>query len=259
MSRLRALIVDDEPLAVRRLAHSLAAFDDIEVVDCTTSARRAVQLIDEHNPDIVFLDIAMPGLGGFDVAARVPARLRPAIIFVTAYDRYAVRAFDTDAADYLMKPVAPDRLAAALEKARTWLRGRRSVASESADKLGAQDSLWVHRRGEFIRVPIGGIEWIEAEGDYVRLHADNGGGLMRETLTHLADRLDPNEFIRVHRSAICRTRAITGLRRKATGALTVQLVSGGEAPVGRRYVSGLRALLTKVRGIADEGRALPDL
>lgn len=251
MSPMRALIVDDEPLAVRRLAHSLAAFDDVEVVESTTSARRAVELISDLRPDIVFLDIAMPGLGGFDVAARVPSGFRPAIVFVTAYDRHAVRAFDADAADYLMKPVAPERLGVALDKARTWLRGRETVAPDAPMILGAGDSLWVHRRGEFARVPIDDIEWIEAEGDYVRLHAGHGGGLMRGTLTGLADRLDPGAFVRVHRSAICRMRAITGLRRKPTGALAVQLVGGGEAPVGRRYASGLRALLAKMQRSTD--------
>jgi DNA-binding LytR/AlgR family response regulator len=251
MSRMRALIVDDEPLAVRRLTHSLAAFDDVEVVDSTTSARRAVELIADLKPDIVFLDIAMPGLGGFEVAARIPEGVRPAIVFVTAYGRHAVRAFDTDAADYLVKPVAPERLGAALGKARTWLRGREAVAPEApatSATLRDGDSLWVHRRGEFARVPIDSIEWIEAEGDYMRLHAENGGGLMRGTLTSLADRLDPDVFVRVHRSAICRMEAITGLRRKATGALAVQLASGSEAPVGRRYASGLRALLAKMQG-----------
>lgn len=250
MNRMRALIVDDEPLAVRRLAHSLAAFDDVELVGSTTSARRAVELIADLRPDIVFLDIAMPGLSGFDVATCMPAGVQPAIVFVTAYDRHALRAFDVDAADYLVKPVAPERLGAALGKARIWLRGREVMLPAAQPALAGSDSLWVHRRGEFVRVPIERIEWIEAEGDYVRLHAEHGGGLMRGTLTSLADRLDPGTFVRVHRSAICRMQAITGLRRKTTGALAVQLASGGEAPVGRRYASGLRALLAKMEGRA---------
>jgi DNA-binding LytR/AlgR family response regulator len=251
MSRMRALIVDDEPLAVRRMAHSLAAFDDVELVESTTSARRAVELIADLRPDIIFLDIAMPGLSGFEVAACMPEGLQPAIVFVTAYDRHAVHAFDVDAADYLVKPVAPERLRAALGKARIWLRGREIMAPAAQSTLAGGDSLWVHRRGEFIRVPIDRIEWIEAEGDYVRLHADNGGGLMRGTLTSLADRLDSGMFVRVHRSAICRMQAITGLRRKATGALAVQLAGGGEAPVGRSYASGLRALLAKMKDRTD--------
>lgn len=251
MSRLRALIVDDEPLAVRRLTHSLAAFDDIEVVETTTSARQAVELIEVLRPDIVFLDISMPGLGGFDVAASVPDDHKPAIIFVTAFDRHAARAFDTDAADYLMKPVAPDRLGAAIGKARTWLRGRVATAPAPTGRLGDSDSLWVHRRGEFARVPIAAIEWIEAEGDYVRLHAE-GGGLMRGTLTALVDRLDPQVFVRVHRSAVCRCQAITGLKRKSTGAVVALLASGAEAPVGRSYVSGVRTLLTRLQRSTDD-------
>lgn len=246
---MRALIVDDEPLAVRRLTHSLAAFDDVELVDSTTSARQAVTMIAELKPDLVFLDIAMPGLGGFEVAASVPPESRPAIVFVTAYDRHAVRAFDSDAADYLMKPVAPERLGAAIARARTWLRGRirAAVTDDEAKKLGDDDNLWVHRRGEFARVPVGTVEWFQAEGDYIRLHAD-GGGLMRGTLAGLEERLDPVSFVRVHRSAICRLGAIVGLRRKPTGALAVLLASGAEAPVGRSYAGGLRALLARIGG-----------
>lgn len=247
---MRALIVDDEPLAVRRLTHSLAAFDDVEVVDTTTSARQAVTMIAELRPDLVFLDIAMPGLGGFEVAASMPPESRPAIVFVTAYDRHAVRAFDSDATDYLMKPVAPERLGAALAKARSWLRGRSQAAAADveAKKLGDDDNLWVHRRGEFARVPVGGVEWFQAEGDYIRLHAASGGGLMRGTLAGLEERLDSAAFVRVHRSAICRLGAIVGLRRKPTGALAVLLASGAEAPVGRSYAGGLRALLARVGG-----------
>lgn len=252
MSPMRALIVDDEPLAVRRLNHSLAAFEDVEVAGTTTSARQAVEMIAELRPDVVFLDIAMPGLGGFEVVSQVPADARPAIVFITAYDRYAVRAFSIDAADYLMKPVAPERLGAALGRARNWLRARATTATSPANDatdrpLRDSDNLWVHRRGEFARVPVGEIDWIEADGDYVRLHAKQSGGMIRATIGSLAARFDPADFIRVHRSIVCRTRSVAGLRRKSTGALVLLLDSGDELPVGRSYVRGLRALLARVR------------
>ena len=259
MRPLRALLVDDEPLAVRRLTLALADVDDVEIVESTTSARRAIALIASLQPDIVFLDIAMPGLNGFDVVESSAAS--PAIVFVTAYENHAVRAFGIDAADYLLKPVAPERLRIAVERARTWLAGRAATSGagekaqvEAPAPPPATDSLWVHRHQEFVRVPIDQIVWIEAHGDYVKIHADNGGGLMRTTLTALEEKLDPRKFIRVHRSAICRRSAVTGLRRQATGALTVSLANGDRAPVGRTYSSGLRVLLKRMR---DDGAPPP--
>ncbi len=249
---LSALLVDDEPLALRRLDRAIAAIGGVEIVGATTSARQAVQMIDALAPDVVFLDIAMPGLDGFQVAERAGAGKGPAIVFVTAYDQHAVRAFDVDAVDYLLKPVAPDRLRMAIARVRSWIAGRtsgavaRPVAGDD-DRLGADGSLWVHRHQEFVRVRIEDIVWIEAEGDYVRLHARGGGGLMRATLSGLEAQLDPAIFVRIHRSVICRIGAISGLRRKPTGALAVRLSNGDEAPVGRSYNSGLRALLKRMQ------------
>jgi DNA-binding LytR/AlgR family response regulator len=252
MKPLQALVVDDEPLALRRLALTLKEIGGVEVVDTTTSARQAIELIGNIAPDLVFLDIAMPGLSGFDVIARLSPERMPAIIFVTAYDRHAVRAFGADAVDYLLKPVAPERLEAAVQRARIWLNGRAGPAAGSRDPamprfLTDDDSLWVHRHREFVRVPVSEIEWIEAYGDYVRLHARGGGGLLRMTLAALEAQLDPQDFVRVHRSAICRRSAIVSLKRKQTGALTVYLSNGDRAPVGRTFGAGLRALLRKVR------------
>ena len=253
MTPLRALLVDDEPLASRRLAAALSAMNHVQVVGTTTSARRAIDLVAQLAPDIVFLDISMPGLNGFEVLDRIATPSPPAIVFVTAFDTYAVRAFGVEAVDYLMKPVAPERLGAAVLRARAWLRARsESAAGEAAEPaplptFAAEDSLWAHRHQEFVRVPVAEIAWLEAEGDYVRIHAANGGGLLRTTLTALEAQLDPRTFMRVHRSAICRREAIVGMRRKPTGALTVSLSNGDWAPVGRTYGSGLRALLNKMR------------
>lgn len=251
MSPLRALLVDDEPLALRRLSACLREIEGVEVVGATTSSRQAVTMIGALHPDMVFLDIAMPGLDGFDVARRRGSGARPAIVFVTAYDRHAVRAFAEDAADYLLKPVAPERLGEAVGRARHWLAGRAGprAAADGAGRLADEDGLWVHRRREFARARIGDIRWIEAEGDYVRLHmaADGGGGLVRMTLSALEARLDPDAFIRVHRSVICRTAAIAALRRTATGALVATLADGETVPVGRAYGRGLRALLKRIR------------
>lgn len=244
MERLRALLVDDEPLAIRRLSRALERVEGVEVVGATTSARHAVGLIGSARPDMVFLDISMPGLTGFEVLDRIPDEAHPAIVFVTAYDDHAVQAFDVAAVDYLMKPVAQARLEEAVGRGRLWLQARAAPADETRPR--PLDALWVHRRQEFVRVPLDEIAWIEAEGDYARIHAARSTGLARTTLSALERRLDPGRFIRVHRSAICRKEAITGLRRKPTGAVVALLASGAEAPVGRRYVPGLRALLRAV-------------
>lgn len=251
MSALRAVLIDDEPLATRRLSATLAEIGEVEILGSSSNARRGVELVERLRPDVVFLDITMPGLDGFDVVARLPQPDTPAVIFVTAYDNRAVDAFAVDAVDYLLKPVAKDRLASSMARVRHWLgardSGRDDAGAEASQPFVAEDSLWVHRHQEFVRVPIADIAWLEAQGDYVQIHAKGGGGLLRTTLNALEATLDPATFIRVHRSAICRRNAITALKRKPTGALAVSLVNGDWAPVGRTYGSGLRAMLKRLR------------
>jgi two-component system response regulator AlgR len=243
---IRALVVDDEMLAVRRLVRSLERVAGIEILASTTSAREALDLIGSVAPDLVFVDIAMPGLTGFELVERIEPAKRPAIIFVTAYDAYAVQAFDVAAVDYLLKPVAQPRLQEAVERARLWLQARSAPgASEPAGERPI-DSLWIQRHRELVRMPVEEVEWIEADGDYARIHGRRFSGLARTTLTAMAGRLDPRLFMRVHRSAICRKAAIVSLRRAATGAVSVLLANGDEAPVGRTFIPGLRALLREV-------------
>lgn len=244
MQKLRALLVDDESLAIGRLSRSLERIPGVEVVGSTTSARHAVDMIASTAPDLLFLDISMPGLNGFDVIERIAPDLKPAIIFVTAHDAHALHAFDIAAADYLMKPFAQARLEEAVERGRLWLQAR----SAPAPSQPGIDSLWVHRHRELVRVPVAEIDWIEGHGDYARIHGEHAAGLARTTLTALEAKLDPAGFIRVHRSAICRKAAIVRLKRRATGAVTVLLANGEEAPVGRAFVPGLRALLKMMDG-----------
>ena len=243
MPSLRALLVDDESLAISRLARALERVDDVEVIGTTTSAREAVDLIAREIPDLLFLDISMPGLTGFEVVERIDPQAQPAIIFVTAYDAYAVQAFGVSAADYLMKPFAQERLEEAVERGRLWLKARTAPASARS----GIEALWVHRHREFVRVPVEEIDWIEGHGDYARIHGPHFTGLARTTLTSLEAQLDPTRFMRVHRSAICRKAAIVSLKRRATGAMAVLLANGEEAPVGRAFVPGLRALLKMVK------------
>ena len=242
MQALRALLVDDETLAIRRLARALERIEGVEVIGSTTSAREAVALVGKETPDLLFLDISMPGLTGFELIERIDPNVQPAIIFVTAYDSHAVQAFDVSAADYLMKPFSQPRLEEAVERGRLWLRARAAPARAGID------ALWVHRHREFVRVPVEEIDWIEGHGDYARIHGPHFTGLARTTLTALEEKLDPARFMRVHRSAICRKAAIVSLKRRATGAMAVLLASGEEAPVGRAFVPGLRALLKIVDG-----------
>ena len=241
METLRALLVDDEPPAIRRLARSLARIEGVEVIGSTTSPSQAVAMIAAERPNLLFLDISMPGMSGFELIERLPPQEQPAVIFVTAYDAHAVHAFDVAAVDYLMKPVADERLEEAVGRVRPWLQGR--AAGDAPPPAPRIDSLWVDRHRERVRMPIEEIEWIEGYGDYARIHGQRFTGLARTTLKALEDKLDPAEFIRVHRSAICRRSSIAGLRRRATGATSVLLASGDQAPAGRRYLSRLRALV----------------
>jgi two-component system response regulator AlgR len=239
MQRLRALLVDDEILAINRLSRSLERIPGVEVIGSTTSAREAIDLVGREAPDLLFLDISMPGLSGFEVIERLPPHAHPAVVFVTAYDAYAVQAFGVAAADYLMKPFAQARLEEAVDRGRLWLQARAAPASARA----GIDALWVHRHREFVRVPVEEIDWIEGHGDYARIHGPHFVGLARTTLIALEEKLDPRQFIRVHRSAICRKAAIVSLRRRSTGAMAVSLGNGDEAPVGRTFIAGLRSLL----------------
>ena len=242
MPALRAIVVDDEMLAVRRLVRALNRVEGVDVAGSTTSARAGLAMIDAENPDILFVDISMPGLTGFELVERMAPATAPAIVFVTAFDAYAVQAFDIAAADYLLKPVAQARLEEAVARARLWLRARTAQAAGRREI----DSLWIHRHREFVRLPLDEVDWIEGHGDYARVHGRHFAGLVRTTLTALEERLDPAKFIRTHRSAICQRQAIVTLRRKVTGAMTVVLANGDEAPVGRSYVPGLRALMKRV-------------
>ncbi len=262
MSVLRAMVIDDEPPAVRRLARLLGEQPAVRVVGTSTSGRRALPMIEQLRPDVLFVDIAMPGLDGFGVVESIPLKDAPAVVFVTAHDQHALRAFDVNAIDYLLKPVAPDRLAAALAKARAIADGRhgdrqlaelrkalstlRAGVREGESATGFAESFWVHRGREVARVATQSIRWLRAEGDYVRFHASDGRGLLRETLSRMEGKLDPALFVRVHRSVIVRRSELVGLRRQPTGALTARLTGGEEVPIGRRYGEGLRAMLEKM-------------
>lgn len=235
---LDVLIVDDEPHAVRRLCLLCARLDGVRVIGTAVDGHAALGMLESLRPDVVLLDIAMPGIDGMTVAqATLACETPPAIVFVTAHDRFAVQAFDLAAADYLLKPVAIDRLDRALQR----LKPVPSTAGTILPASISSQDLWVPRNGHLLRVPISSLERVEAERDYVHLHVAARSFLMSGTITELESRLDPAVFVRVHRSWIVRRLLVTKLRRTSAGGWIVILLDGTPIPVGRTYLAQLRS------------------
>ncbi len=252
---MRVLLVDDEPLALRRLEILLSRRPWVEVVAAVRDGHAAARAAEELKPDVVFLDIQMPQLDGFEVASILSEGRRPEIIFVTAYETHAVRAFEAAAIDYLLKPVEMERLDEALGRARTQLANR--DANTRADELEAlvhtlrghegdrHPDLWVRDRRGRMRLEKNRIDWVEAEGDYVRIHAGARSWLMRATMGSMEKRLDDHQFARVHRSAIVNLRRIARTAATDTGSKTLRLEDGTEVRVGRAFESRVNDLLAR--------------
>jgi two-component system, LytTR family, response regulator len=252
---MRVLIVDDEPLARRGLRQELERFPGVEIVGECGDGADAVRAVVERAPDLVFLDIQMPGLSGFDVIERVGADLMPAVIFVTAYDRHALRAFDVHAVDYVLKPIDPDRFRDAMDHAAAALARRRpqgaarrleAAAREAVANGAARPPLArvvIQDGGKLRFVETAAIDWIEAAGNYVRLHVAERAHLIRGPLTRLAARLGEGRFVRIRRSALVNVRAITALERYGKGSYAVTLRTGKALVSSRYYVRQLKALL----------------
>ncbi|HTC31691.1 MAG TPA: LytTR family DNA-binding domain-containing protein [Candidatus Acidoferrum sp.] len=247
---MRVLIVDDEPLARRGVALRLERFSDIEIVGECGDGQRAVEAILELSPDVVFLDIQMPGVDGFDVLAALPANNLPAVIFLTAYEQHALRAFDVHALDYLLKPVDDERFAFAVARARklldtaakTQLTDRILGMLEEREKRYA--SHFIVRTGARIQIVlVEDTEWIAAAGDYTELHAHGRSHLLRESMTSLESRLDPASFLRIHRSRMVQSRCITELRSLENGEYLVKLSDGSEHRSSRTYAKNLERWL----------------
>lgn len=239
---LRTLIVDDEPLAVERMQVICARIPDLVVVGTASDGAAALRLVEALKPDLVLLDMTMPEVDGLSVARKLARQdNRPAVIFVTAHDHFAVEAFDLDAVDYVLKPVAPDRLKRAIERALA-RRGERS--RPPGEWL---EELWVPHRSELLRIDVAQVARIDAERDYVRLHVgENDDGartyLLLQTIAGLEQRLDPNEFIRIHRSTILRKDRIRGLRHDGLGVWSVELDDGEALRIGRTYLPKVKAM-----------------
>ncbi|WP_244488565.1 LytTR family DNA-binding domain-containing protein [Devosia sp. Root413D1] len=258
------LIIDDEPLARGRIRRALAAMPDVYVAGEAANLAEAGMLIERLRPDVITLDIQLPGGTGFDLLERLgPAA--PATIFVTAFDHQAQRAFDAHAIDYVTKPLEPARLQLAV--ARACARLRASSNEERVGELqeviralrhalqqteGAGPDFWVRSRGDYRRLALHNVTHIVAERDYVRIFSDGESHLHQESLTSLERRLPPRIFVRVHRGAIIRRDAIVRLRTAQFSRLIVELVGGSEIRVGRTYAAKMRAELA--RGIMPDTR-----
>lgn len=234
---LRTLIVDDEPLAVERLQVVCSKIEGINVVGTANDGAAALRLIEALEPDLVLLDMTMPVMDGLTVAKKlVDQENRPAVIFVTAHDSYAVEAFDLDAVDYVLKPVDSERLSRAIDRA----QGRRGTALRSESKwLG---ELWIPHKSELLRVETEQVSRIDAERDYVRLHVGDRTYLLLQTIVGLEAKLDPSRFIRIHRSTILRRDFIRGLRHDGLGVWLAELEDGEELRIGRTYLPKVKAM-----------------
>jgi two-component system LytT family response regulator len=248
---IRTLIVDDEPLARQRLRALLEADPDVELVGECGDGREAVAVLQKIRPDLVFLDVQMPALDGFGVLAAVGGRL-PVVVFVTAHDRYALRAFEVHALDYLLKPFDKDRFHTALARAKAQVRREQdgAVSQRLLDLLkdvreprNALGRLVVKSGGRVYFVRVEDIDWVEAAGNYVRLHVGKEDHLLRESMAGLEARLDAARFLRIHRSTIVNVERIRELQPAFHGDYAVILRDGTELTLSRGYRDRLQALL----------------
>ncbi|QZD87022.1 LytR/AlgR family response regulator transcription factor [Qipengyuania psychrotolerans] len=234
---LRTLIVDDEPLAVERMQVICSKIDDLNVVGTASDGAQALRLIEALAPDLILLDMTMPEVDGLSVARELASHdERPAVVFVTAHDNYAVEAFDLDAVDYVLKPVKPERLERAIQRALS----RRSDNERSQSKW--LEELWIPHRSELIRIETDEVSRIDAERDYVRLHVGDRSYLLLQTIAGLEQRLDPAKFIRIHRSTILKKEHIKGLRHDGLGVWSVEMDDGEALRIGRTYLPKVKAM-----------------
>lgn len=260
MTALRVLMCDDEPLALDRLAGLLAHCTDVELAGQAQTGREVLAQVVALAPDLILLDIEMPKQDGFDVVEALsrmewpPPATPPLIVFVTAHPEMAVDAFDSDALDFISKPVRLSRLEQALARARKAREqreaGRRlhELSTQLDDLKRARGEgprhLWVRHREEALRLDVGQLDWVQAEGEYVRFHAGAKSYLERGSLTEAAARLESFGFIRVHRSAVVNPERVASVERKRWGKFVLHLTTGAAIPVGKTYRDAAHRLVT---------------
>lgn len=240
---IRVLIADDEPLAAERLQLLLARSEGASLVGTASDGESAISMAEALAPDLLLLDIAMPGLNGIDVARSLGRQApSPAVVFVTAFDQFAVAAFEVAAVDYLMKPVEPGRLQRALDRARDYLDHRRAPSPEPSVPSEWIEEFWASDLSGLVRIASRDIDRVSAERDYMRLHVGRRSWLIHHSMTALEEGLDPALFVRLHRSAIVRKDFIVGFTRNPSGRWIARLSDGSEQPVGRLYSGRVRAI-----------------
>ncbi|MEZ5426941.1 MAG: LytTR family DNA-binding domain-containing protein [Pyrinomonadaceae bacterium] len=243
-AKIRALIVDDEPPARSVIRKMLAEDAEVEVIGECSNGEDAIPFIEKHAPDLLFLDIQMPEMDGFALLESLAEEKAPAVIFVTAYNRYAVRAFDVAAVDYLLKPFDHERMATAVERAKTNLReksaeDRNRQMLDLLRQLSARqqtlDRFVIKQNGRVLLIPTEEVDWIEAAGNYVTLYSGDRKYLIRETMKRVELRLDPQKFIRIHRSTIVNVERVRELQIHFNEEHLVILKDGRELVLSRRY------------------------
>jgi two-component system LytT family response regulator len=255
---IRTILVDDEPLAIQGLQLRLQAHEDVEIIDTCTNGREAIRSIKTHKPDLVFLDIQMPGFDGFSVVQGLMEVEPPLFVFVTAYSDHALRGFEAGAVDYLMKPVETERLADTLERVRQRLSEKRAAeevqqlkeviaehAPEAAESIPDgveapassryEKLINIKDRGQIFRVDVDTIERIDAAGDYMCIYTGDNTLILRETMKDLEKRLDPRRFQRIHRSTIVNLDLVKQVKPHTNGECFLVLGSGAQVKVSRSY------------------------
>lgn len=243
---ISAILADDEVLARQKLRQLLRDEQDIEIVGECATASETIQLVSAANPEVLFLDIRMPDMDGFDVLGALSVRpnlAMPQVVFTTAYDQYAVRAFEIHAIDYLLKPFTSERLHSAVQRVRERIAGHPEANGEQLphqNGSGYTTRIVFKSRGRILFLPVSDIRTISAEENYVRICAGKESHLLRETMTRLEKRLDPQMFLRVHRSSIVNLQFVKEVRSEADGESTVVLTSGERIPMSRTYRSRIQ-------------------
>ncbi|MAB88305.1 MAG: DNA-binding response regulator [Planctomycetes bacterium] len=249
--QVRVLLVDDESIAREGLRELVESEPGFMVCGEAGNGRQALETIQEERPDVVLLDIQMPELDGFGVLAELPADDRPVVVFVTAYEQYAVAAFEASATDYLLKPFDRDRLRQALQRASVRLREKDDSRDgiqellQQIERRGRKhlERFVVKRQGRIVLVSVDEVDWIEAAGNYVYINTVGAQHLIRDTLTHLEHELDPESFVRIHRSTMVRLAAVAELERLGSGDYLVRLGSGQELTLSRSFRRGFEERL----------------
>jgi two-component system LytT family response regulator len=260
ISKIRTLVVDDEPIARQRVMSLLRDENDIEVIGEYSSGHEALSAIEGTSPDLLFLDIQMPEINGLDLARIISASGTPAVVFVTAYDEYALGAFEVHALDYLLKPFSAERFRSAVSRARDYVAQRRATTAPPASALepppaqpGAQppppaqqrNRLVIRSSGRIYFVRTADIDWCEAAGNYVRVHTGAQSHLVRDTMSHLESQLDTEQFVRIHRSTIVNVDRIQEIRSSFHGEYVVTLRGGTRVTLSRGYRDSVQARLGK--------------